>query len=172
MSTESPAVEAPSRARRWLVLGVVSVILVVVGWRLWVHGSAQIQFQEGKSLLDQDRIEEARGRFDRCLETWPKSGEVHFQAARAARRSGDLNAARRHLNEATAHGWSADDIALERSLARVQEGDFDAEEPYLVGLIGSKHPDSDLILEIITLSYFSRYQLDEAKYCSSRWIEL
>ena len=172
MSVVGTPAAPPSRARQLVLLAVIAAVLAVLGWRLWVHGSAQAHFRNGKALLDQDKPDEARGPLDECLKVWPRSGEAHFFAARAARRTGDLDAARRHLNEAVANGWSADAIELERSLLRVQEGDYEAEEPYLLGLLAENHPDSAVVLEVLTPLYFSRYHLEKVRRCVDKWVEL
>lgn len=161
-----------SRAARLLLLVAVVGVVTVVGWRAWVYAVARLNLSEGKSLLARDKPDEARPRLDACLTVLPTNGEAHYYAARAARRTGDLDAARRHLVEAAANGWAAEDVARERSLMRVQEGDFEAEEPYLTKLVLESHPDTAAVLEVLTPLYYSRYQLEEARHCADKWVEL
>lgn len=172
MAVANPPSAAQSRTTRLVLLAAVVAVLALVGWRAWVYGAARTHLHNGKALLDRDKPDEARGPLDECLKAWPTSGEAHFFAARAARRTGDLDAARTHLNEAAANGWSADAVGLERSLSRVQQGEFEAEEPYLAGLVAEGHPDAAVVLEVLTPLYYSRYQLEEAKACANKWTEL
>src|SRR5262249_25801363 len=93
----------PSRGKQVALFVAVTLVLGVVGWRLWVQGSALMHFRNGKALLERERSNEARAEFALALQTWPTNGETHFLAARAARRSGDLTEARRHLGEAVSN---------------------------------------------------------------------
>lgn len=171
MSTADRPTAPPSRAKQLALLAAVVLVLAVVGWRLWVHGTALTHFRNGKELLDRDQSDQARGEFDRALATWPASGETHFLAARAARRTGDLAAARKHLGDAVANGWSDEDVALERALIAAQEGELEAVEPFLLKCLNDGHADGGLILEVLTPLYYSRFRLAEAKAGAARWVE-
>ena len=171
MTPDSPPPAAASRGKQLAILGLVVAVLAVVGWRLWVHGVALTHYRNGKALLDRDRPDAARGEFDRALAAWPTSGETHFLAARAARRSGDLDAARRHLGEAGSNGWSAADVGLERELIAAQSGGFDDVEQVLRRYVTDGHPDSADVLEVLTAMYYSRYRLVDAARCAAQWVE-
>src|SRR4051812_20881341 len=56
------------------------------------------QWRAAQAALAADRPDEALGRLRLCLRVWPSSPEVHLLAARAARLSGDVDAAEAHLN--------------------------------------------------------------------------
>jgi tetratricopeptide (TPR) repeat protein len=132
----------------------------------WNHlDAARDALERGESRL-------ARRYLGRCLRTWPSSGEVHFLAAQAARRCGDLEEAREHLDRAAECGWVKEALDLERALWRVQVRELPAVEGYLLRCLELRHPDSVLIVEILTPAYLQNYQLDSAQRCADLWVDL
>src|SRR4051812_14401482 len=102
-----------------LAAGLGTLLLVGGGfgaWRVVEHFRAVGQFRAAQAALEADNVEAAREHLDRCLKAWPGSAEVHFLAARAARRGGDLPNALRRLDAAEKLQFMPEAIALERKL--------------------------------------------------------
>src|SRR6266567_2778388 len=87
---ENPPRKSLRRLLRWPIW--TSLILLVVGvaaalavphLRAWYH------FRAGRTALERYHSEEALDHFNKCLEVWPDSADVHFLASRAARRTED-----------------------------------------------------------------------------------
>lgn len=169
---QSTASRIVQRGRRLLRLSLaVGGVAVAIGL-LIVHGTAWVHLNRGKAALEHDDPQLARHHFQRCLATWPQSGQAHFLAAEAARRCGDLAAASLHLKHAAERGWAADAVALERALIQVQEGNLAAVESGLRRDLAEGHPKSPQILAVIVPALLAQYRLIEAAELTSRWIEL
>jgi Tfp pilus assembly protein PilF len=160
---------------RWVRLSALVVLLAglgLAGWFLSAQARAWSHLSAGRAALERGESNQAREHLDICLRAWPRSGEVHFLAARAARRCGELEEASEHLDRAAEYGWDGVAIDLERALWRVQARELPAVEDYLVRCLDLHHPDSLLILEILTPAYLRNFQLDQARACVERWLEL
>src|SRR5437016_13365908 len=93
---------------RWkalLALLVLAAVAAVGGG----YAYATHQWRAAQLALKQDRAADARKHLARCLLIWPRSAKVHLLAARAARLTGDMPNAERHLNRC---------LALERRAER------------------------------------------------------
>jgi tetratricopeptide (TPR) repeat protein len=164
-----PARVARRRPRLTLVLlGVVLVAAALAGF--W---HVQHQWGAAQAALAADRPGEARSRLDLCLLVWPHNSEVHLLAARAARLSGDAQAAEAHLNQCLKlNGEATEAVQLEFLLLRVQTGDLEAVASPLIDCVEKGHPDSPLILETLARAYIHLLRYKPAYACLSRWIEL
>ncbi len=163
------------RSRRWARLGALALLLagLVAGvWFITRQVQAWNHLDAARDALERGESRVARRYLGRCLRTWPSSGEVHFLAARAARRCGDLEEAREHLDRAAECGWVKEALDLERALWRVQVRELPAVEGYLLRCLELRHPDSVLIVEILTPAYLQNYQLDSAQRCADLWVDL
>ncbi|MBN8907975.1 MAG: hypothetical protein J0H99_15370, partial [Rhodospirillales bacterium] len=142
-ATASPA---RRRTRRTVARIVLALLVAVAVWQGWVHASAWRSLKEARAALQRDDPAEARRHAERCLETWPRSGEATFLAAQAARRGGDLEAAEKYLLAANRLGRAADDVEVEYALVRTQSGHFAEAESALLNHLNSGHPESPQIL--------------------------
>src|SRR5262249_51357433 len=104
---------------------------------------------------------------------WPRSPEVHQLAARAARLSGDTQAAENHLNQCLKlNGGATEPVQLEFLLLRVQTGGLEEGASPLVACVGKGLPEAPLILETLARAYIPLLRYKPAYACLSRWIEL
>src|SRR5262245_7885764 len=97
------------------------------GARLARHVGAEAHYRAARRHLEQaDRAQRrvhlacAREELARCLDIWPHSAEVHFLAARTARRQGDYADAARQLGLAGKLGWVEEALGVERALLAAQ----------------------------------------------------
>jgi predicted Zn-dependent protease len=122
--------------------------------------------------LERFHAEEARGHFDACLRVWPDSAEAHLLAARAARRFGDLPAARDHLRACQRiERTPSDDSAFEWTLLRAASGDLDELEPYFLGRMQKDPPLAPLIWEALAQGCLNSYRLLDATKYLGDWLE-
>lgn len=162
-------------SRRVVQVGIGAVLLVALGLSGWaIAGQVRTwrQLTAARAALARDDPAAARTHLAVCLRAWPDSGEVQFLAAQAARRTGDLAEAVRRLDTAAELGWVDQAIDLERALLQVQTGDLPAAEKYLQQCLKAEHPDSALIVEILTPAYIRNYQMDQAGDTVGRWLAL
>jgi predicted Zn-dependent protease len=172
--TQSKPSPLASPARPWRRTLVAAVALGAAGfatWRLVVEVRASRDLTVARAALDRGDLLEARSRLARCLAAWPESAEAHFLAGRAARRDGDVAEAERLLMASKRLGWVPEAIDLEYALIRAQAGDLDAVEGYLQDCLARDHPDSVLILEVLSRAYLRAFQLYDALPCLDRWLE-
>src|SRR5262249_36332344 len=83
------------RPRVWLPLA----LLVVAGLLAEPYLAASYSYWAGRRALDRNQARQARAWFEHCLRVWPDSARVHLFASRAARLTGDHDAAEHHLAE-------------------------------------------------------------------------
>jgi tetratricopeptide (TPR) repeat protein len=167
------AVLAPQR--RSVLLLLVATLLGALGLAAWLIGRqvwADVHYRRAMKALQQADLMQrranlalAREHLADCLRIWPDSAETHFQAARAARRAGDSEDARQHLDRAAKLGWVAEAIELEQALSRAQQGDVTSVERVLADFVEEGHPDKVLILEALAQGYMRTYQLPHALAC-------
>lgn len=162
-------------SRRWvrsLALVALLLCLALAGWFLAGQVRAWHHLNAGRDALDRNEVQSARRHLELCLQAWPSSAEVCFLAARAARRCGDLAEASRLLQRASELGWVRELIDLETALSRVHAGELHPSEGYLRDCLAKGHPDSLLILEILTPAYLRDFRLRETHDCATLWTEL
>src|SRR5262245_14664210 len=104
------------------------------------------------------RFAEPWQRFRAALKGEPKTAEQHLLAAQAARRSGELEEARRYLKEAERLNAAPKSVRLERLLLQAQSGDLDEVEPLLRQQIAKQHPQAALILEALAVGYVASFR--------------
>jgi len=160
------------RLFRLLAAVVLLVGLGFSGWTIAGQVQAWRHLRAGREALEREDAEAARPHLAECVRTWPSNAEVRFLAAQAARRCGELDEARKQLRVAAELGWVEQAIDLERALLRVQQGELPAVEDFLSDCVKREHPNSDLILEILTPAYLRNFQLHHASQCVDRWLEL
>jgi tetratricopeptide (TPR) repeat protein len=155
--------------RRTVLLALVFAILLLV---LGVHGWGYGYYRAGQQALGHKDYDRARAHLDRSLKVWFWNPQPHLLAARAARSTGAFDEAEKHLRACAALGGPEDAVRLERQLLVAQQGDLDRVHDDLVERVRQNHPDSVLILEVLTPAYLSRYRLADAAALVQRWLEL
>lgn len=139
-------------------------------WRVVEEVQATRNLTAAKDALARGDLTAARTRLARCLAAWPDSAETHFLAGQAARRAGEFSEAQRLLTASQRLGWIPEAIDLELALLRAQGGDLDSVEDYLQDCLAKDHPDSVLILEVLSRAYLRSFQLHDAAACLERWL--
>lgn len=164
-----PEVLVRQRSRRLLLLAALVVLVTLaVGVHLW----GKWHYREGQKALERRDFAGAQQHFTQCLKVWPRSTAVTLLAARAARKAGDFEETERLLQRCSELGGEDEPIILEKLLLHVQRGRLANVEPMLVGRLRQGHPESVLILEVLTVAYLQTYQLASAQECLRRWLEL
>src|SRR5262249_24890751 len=128
-------------------------------------------YREAQKALATRDFTAAEEHFEQSLRVWSSSSETHLQAARAARKAGDFDAAERLLRRCRDLGGEADPILLELQLAQVQRGRLTDVDSQLVDRVFQNHPESVAILEVLTLANIQTYRLAHALECLRRWLE-
>lgn len=151
------------------------IILAALGAGLYPIGRyavGEYRYHKALNAIERRDFAQARQYLDLCIQQWPDSAETRFLAARTARRAGDLEAAQRLLKEAERLGWVREAIDLERALIMVQAGNHRGVAPLLLEAIHRHHPDSLLILEVLTPATLRVFEIDVAIACLDAWVEL
>jgi Tfp pilus assembly protein PilF len=159
----------------WYRIVLVTLSLCVLaygGWLIAQQVMASQAFHRAKAALETDETTKAKEDIVYCLKIWPTSAEIHFVAARTARRVGEIAEAWQNLRKAEELGWVEEALEIERLLLRAQGGEFQEVERLLMAAVEVQHPDSALILEILAPGYMRSYQLTAAEYSVNRWLEL
>jgi tetratricopeptide (TPR) repeat protein len=158
--------------RRFIVWGSV-VLLALASPFLW----AGYHQYAGLSAFRRYHSTEAREHLEACMRMWPwsRNSRLHLLAARAARRDGDYEAAKQHLQQCQdLHGDGPPDeeSVLEWAMLRGMEGDLDTvEEPLKTTL--RKHPEvAPLILEALAGSYLRMARVVDALRYADAWAEI
>jgi tetratricopeptide (TPR) repeat protein len=107
-------------------------------------------------------FDEAQEHLATCIRLWPRKADLHFQAARTARRAGRFTDAMDHLDSFERIEGKTPGYLLEYALLRAQQGDLESSGPYLIGLLEKDHPDSTLILEALALGTNHIYHLGKS----------
>ncbi len=155
------------------VLIVVALGALAAGlYPIVQYARGEYRYRQALAAIDRKDFTQARKYLDACIEQWPTSAETRFLAARTARRAGDLEAAQQLLNEADRLGWVREAIELERALIMVQSGNRHRVTRYLLDAIQRHHPDSVLILEVLTPATLGSFEMDVADTCLNAWVEL
>jgi len=157
------------RLARVLVLLALTGILV---WQIRLHTSAWSELKQGRAALERNDLEIARRHLNACLEVWPQSATANYLAAQAARRSGDLSAARKYLLEADRRGRANEDIEVESALIEVQSGNLAIAESALIHHLNQEHPESARILAVLIPAYMAQYRWSDAGALAQRWTEV
>ena len=131
------------------------------------------QWPAAQAALAEGQPREARSHLDICLFVWPRDVEVRRLAARAARMTGDVQAAEAHLKQCLKlQGEATQAVQLEFLLLRVQMGEVDEVVGTLMDCVEKKHAEAPLILETLTGAYIHRFRYKAAYAFLTAWIEL
>src|SRR5262245_44957928 len=94
--------------RSWPRRGALLLLLAVLGAGGWLTAGqvrAWHHLNAGRAALERNDLPGARRHLQLCVEAWPSSAEANFLAARAARRSGEIQEASRRLDRASELRW-------------------------------------------------------------------
>lgn len=153
-------------------MGVLLCLLGYLGWLggciLWVRWDRS----KAEQALAEYDFAEARRRLARCIRMRPADAELRLLAAQTARRDGDLDFAEDQL-EAYHElvGGSSSQETLERALRRAQQGRVHEVIDYLIEALEVRHPQSEQILESLTMGCVEIYQLGRAMFWGSELLD-
>jgi predicted Zn-dependent protease len=155
------------RPARLLLIGVLLLCIALGAWVVGAQIWALHHYWAAERALEIFQVTEARRHLDACVRVWPKCARTRLLAARAARTTGDLTAAEKHLQVAELYPGevSADVIDLEHYLIKAQRGDSEAVLRYCRSLVAEDHPQTPLILEAMAQGYVRMFRLGEAQVC-------
>jgi tetratricopeptide (TPR) repeat protein len=156
------------RSRRVILPGL---LIAVFAAPLAIYGFGHFHYRAAQRALAERDFPTARNHLARCLNVWFCSARAHLLAARTARRTGAYDEAEQCLRACRALGAPAESVDLESMLLRAQRGDLAHAESYLVSRVMENHPDTILILEVLTKAYAQAYRLVDAEECVRRWLE-
>lgn len=155
--------------RLWAPLAFLFLGILYLCWRggsiLWVR----FERPRIERVIAEYDFAEGRRRLDRCIGLRPNDPELRLLAAQTARRDGDLEAARRHLEAYRAAAReSTPQFTLERQLIAAQEGRVREVVKELIEAIEIHHPQSEQILEALAMGEVQNYQLPQAIF----WVQM
>jgi Tfp pilus assembly protein PilF len=157
--------------KRWgLRLGVPLGLTAALA--LAAHLWAGKHYREAREALAREDFAQAQQHLALCAKVWVWGAETRLLQARAARLAGEYDQAETYLRESAELGAPPEAVTVERLLRMAQQGDLAEVESRLVGRVLQGHPDSVLILEVLTRAYLANYQLGQARECVRRWLEL
>jgi predicted Zn-dependent protease len=107
-------------------------------------------------------FDDAQEHLATCIRLWPRRADLHFQAARTARRAGRFGDAMKHLDALERLEGKTPSYLLEYAMLRAQQGDFEPSGAYLINLLEKDHPDSTLILEALAQGTNHVYHLGKS----------
>jgi tetratricopeptide (TPR) repeat protein len=129
------------------------LVLVLVG-ALTAWGRSAYHLSLARDKSDTHQLKSAWHHLQQARRTWPFRARSHLLAARVARRLGDIDQARAHLDAHERLGGDGRDRTFERTLLLVQSGELAEGEKDLLDLLQQgNHPDSALILEALARGY-------------------
>lgn len=140
-------------ALRW---GLLAALGVLIYFFAYPQGYAYYHSWQADKALASDDCAAARPHLEKCLSVWKTSGHHHFEAARCAWREDDLDAAEKHLRQASRQNWPGQAVEIESVFIRLQYGQSPATEAAIKEIIqiGKNDPDTKLLapaLEALTL---------------------
>jgi tetratricopeptide (TPR) repeat protein len=147
------------------------LLIVVVAAPAAIYGFDRFHYRAAQRSLAHRDFPAARDHLAWCLRIPIRSADAHLLAARIARRAGDYDEAEQHLRACRALGGPTESVDLEFMLLGAQRGDLAHTEGYLVSRVMEGHPDTILILEVLTKAYAQAYRLLDVQECLRRWLE-
>jgi tetratricopeptide (TPR) repeat protein len=151
-----------------LLLLLIGVGASMAGFYLW----ASYHLREARAALERYHNNEAMLHLHACLTVRPHDPDALLLAARAARRSNNLDGADEFLNQyQTVRGADDEALFLERVLVRVQRGEIDSVSNYCRSLIEQDHPAAPLVLEAIARGCMRMYRPVEAEHALKEWLQ-
>ena len=157
--------------RQWAVLGLLAG-LVAGSPFLWSYGYRQWQLNRARAELAELKILPARDRLTRLAESQPEHPDVLFWLARAQRRSGELDQAARHFQEALKAGADQNEVQLQLRLMEAQAGRIRHAESF-VKEFAAEEDDllSEEVYEAMAQGFMFTGRFADALHCLNFWIE-
>jgi tetratricopeptide (TPR) repeat protein len=162
--------------RKSIIGLTAAALLLLAGWTVrHIFRSrgddAQAHWQKAQQLIAERQFVEAGVHLLHCLQSWPYNAEAHFVTARTARRAGELNEWKVHLDRAEILGWPRKQIDLERRLVRAQVGDVWDVETALIDRLNTQPPEEVIILEALVAGYLATDRLIDVIAFTTPWAE-
>jgi tetratricopeptide (TPR) repeat protein len=159
--------------RRTLLLGLVLLLVGAVGCVFFEdirHGYQAIQL---RNAFRQRDWKSALAMLDAHPQQGNKAAEWNYLRAKAARRSGDHQAAAQALKAASESGWNRDDIAREQILLNAQSGNIADVEKDLqqLRLAGATDEQAEEIYEASARGLMMSLRFADAFQCLKFWAE-
>ncbi|HKB35772.1 MAG TPA: tetratricopeptide repeat protein [Gemmataceae bacterium] len=159
-----------NRRRRLLLISFL-LLLIAAGLYVPFHSwRTHARLRSAREALAAQQFDRAREHLLAFLETQPNSAEGHLLLARACRRGGRLDEAEVALDVCELLRVPAEDVALERALITVQQGDLSLEGE-LQAQVEAGHPESPRILEALVGGYRKNYLLRSMLSALGTWLE-
>ena len=153
---------------KWIRRTAIAVLLAAL---VAPHALAAWQYRAAIRDLDRHHPEAASERLNRCVSTWPRSATMRLFASRAARQSGDLEAAQRHLHQARLiAGEPDDDLAFEWALLQASAGNVRETEGYLQKQADARPAEAPLVWESLAEGYLRNYRILDAMSVLDHWL--
>jgi tetratricopeptide (TPR) repeat protein len=157
--------------RRALLVLAGLVVVAVGGGTLGVYLWAQFHYRTAETALARFDFAKAQHHLDLYLKIRPKDSAAHFLAAQTARRRGNSEEARRHLEIVERLQGVTAGTALERILQQAQDGELGEVEQPLLALVDKDDQDTALIYETLGQCYLAGFHLPEALHCLDQLLE-
>lgn len=155
------------------ILATVSALFVAAAAAFAVREYARSKWRAAEAALAAGNPKEAYARLAVPLAVWRWDPTVQVVAGRAARMAGELRTAEAHLNRSLKLSGGATEAAqLEFFLLRIQTGEVDRVVGPLIDAVEKGHPESELILETLSIAYINTLRYKPAYACLTRWIEI
>lgn len=135
--------------RRLVQLGLILVVFAIL-LAAGVVGWAEYHLWQARAAARLQHFAAAHDHLTEALKVWRGSSTIHLEAARAARRGGNVQLAEQHLElTQRLQGSVSDDVRLERLLLRAVNGDIGEVQTDLWRSVEEDHPAKLLILEAL-----------------------
>lgn len=159
------------RVRAGLILALL-VVIAIAGYRVGTDAWIGYHRRSLDSALARRDFNQAQLSLEKCLRGAPHSPELHLQAARLARRLGNLDAAQRHLKRSLADEKLRDFVRLEQCLLEIQKGEFANSQQ--LDDYAREYPDSPeamLIEEAQIRGSIAALDIPRAQAYLAKWLE-
>ena len=166
------------RLRTWMkrrrvsrLLFVAVIIISLAAYFGGPHLSAWHHYRAAEKDLAQNHPQLAYEHLIKALRVWPDSAPTQLLAGQAARRAGDLAAARRHLVECQRlESKPSDASVLEWAMFQATCGELDRVETFLRGKLSAHVAESALIYEALIEGYMQVYRVLDALGALRDWL--
>jgi Tfp pilus assembly protein PilF len=160
------------RLRSWRALLILGIALAAATLAV-PHARAWYQLRAARSALARYHPEEAAPLLASCLRAWPDDAQVRLLASRAARQTGDLEEADRHLRICQGLlGGGSREVALEWALLQAVGGNSREVEAFLERRAGQDAGLRPLIWEALIEGHTRVYRILDALALADHWLRI